>query len=230
MIPEGKCISLRPGNPEGESVTSWKRQFLGSGFVCVLGRALIRKEGTLYLYTPDGMQGSLVCLSRHHEPLDENQLSQLGVVPCWAKLDLNVSYPGFAGICAFSSSDDKLIALASCHLHSLPAEMGWGGVYGRGAGRGGQSFWWARLSACFFFLLTGTGSVALNSSLLWVVLLDHFPRVHLQSVPSEADLVSKGCSFWLKLTSRNTLFLLRLRGGSSDSRWQSWLLIDVINN
>ena len=98
------------------------------------GRALIRKEETLYLYIPDGMQGSLLCLSRHQEPLDENQLSQLGAVPCSAEPDINISSAGFAGICAFPSSDDKLIAPVSCPQHGLPAETGWWG------GGGGQSF------------------------------------------------------------------------------------------
>ena len=87
------------------------------------------------------MQGSLVCLSRHHEPPDENQLSQLGVIPCSAKLDINISSPGCAGICAFPSSDDRLIALASCHQHGLPAETVWWVGLGlrEGEGQGGQS-------------------------------------------------------------------------------------------
>lgn len=77
------------------------------------------------------MQGSLLRLSRHQEPLDENQSSQLGVFPCWAEPDITISSPGFAGIRAFPSSDDKLIALASCHQHNLPAEMGWRVTGGR---------------------------------------------------------------------------------------------------
>lgn len=76
------------------------------------------------------MQGSLLCLSRHPEPLDENQLSQLGAVLCSAEPDINISSAGFAGICVFPSSDDKLIAVVSCHQHSLPAEKGVGGVGG----------------------------------------------------------------------------------------------------
>ena len=63
------CISFCPGDPESKLARSWKRQLLKSGFICVLGRALITKEEMLCLYTPDVMQDFLVCLSRHQEPL-----------------------------------------------------------------------------------------------------------------------------------------------------------------
>lgn len=54
-------------------------------------------------------------------------LSQVGVIPHRsAEPDKNISSPGFAGICVFPSNDDKLIALASCPVHSLSAENGGG--------------------------------------------------------------------------------------------------------
>lgn len=47
--------------------------------------------------------------SQAPEASDENQLSQLGFGPYrLAEPDINISFPGFAGLCVFPSSDDKL--------------------------------------------------------------------------------------------------------------------------
>lgn len=64
--------------------------------------------------------------SQAPEASDENQLSQLGFGPYrLAEPDINISFPGFAGLCVFPSNDDKLIALVSCHQWNLSAD--WGG-------------------------------------------------------------------------------------------------------